>query len=149
MLKITFGRSLCNNLRPASTRCFKPAVLAPAREKVSISFSVKQFLGMQPCNFGRPISKFFSKTFVSKLTLLNNSSHQIIFSGTCMRRSIEYSVFLTHDPFIYAAFCRLLSSLKLTAHPKNVTFRKTQHTPWFSTRVTPPDLPPPPPPVPS
>lgn len=98
---------------------------------------------MQPCNFRRPISKFFSKTFVSKLTLFNNSSHQIIFSGTCMRRSIEYSVFLTHDPFIYAAFCRLLSSLKLTAHPKNVTFRKTQHTAWFSTRVSPPDLPPP------
>lgn len=38
-------------------------------------------------------------------------------------------------------FCRLLSSLKLTAHPKNVTFRKTQHTAWFSTRVSPPDLP--------
>ena len=54
--------------------------------------------------FRPPISKFFSKTFVSKLTLLNNSSHQIIFSGSCMRRTIEYSVFLTHDPFIYAAF---------------------------------------------
>lgn len=93
--------------------------------------------------------QIFLQTFVSKLTLFNNSSHQIIFSGTCMRRSIEYSVFLTHDPFIYAAFCRLLSSLKLTAHPKNVTFRKTQHTAWFSTRVSPPDLPPPPPPLPS
>lgn len=39
--------------------------------------------------FRPPISKFFSKTFVSKLTLLNNSSHQIIFSGTNLYEEID------------------------------------------------------------